>query len=135
MAHEHIVYMMLAEAAAQARDADAMSRYVPALEELALRDGHQPYLAVAHRAAGVAAMLAGHTDEAAARLQQALAIFEERNARWQIGRTLVELAGLALGLGDTASAQTHYSDALAHFAALGARPDIERTEAALTAIG
>lgn len=49
MAHKHIVYMMLAESAAQLRDAEALTSYSSLLEELAVRDDHKPYLAVAHR--------------------------------------------------------------------------------------
>lgn len=135
MAHDHIVYMMLADAAAQMRDADGLQQYVPLLEDLARRDGHQPYLAVAHRAAGVAAMLDGLTDEAESRLQQALVIFEARNARWQLGRTYVELAELALAQVDEEAAREHYAHALDHFEALSARPDIGRTQAALDAVG
>ena len=87
MAHEHIVYMMLVDAAAQAGDEAAIRKFAPRLEELALRDDHKPYLAVAQRAWGIALRIAGEHEEADSRLQKALMIFEELESRWQIGRT------------------------------------------------
>jgi hypothetical protein len=127
MAHEHIVYMMLADAAAQARDLAGLQQYAPLLEELARRDDHQPYLAVADRAWGVAHTLDGRYDEAETRLQQALGTFEGMNARWQIGRTQVELAELNRARGNADAAESHFAAALAEFKALGAAPDHERT--------
>jgi tetratricopeptide (TPR) repeat protein len=134
MAHKHIVYMMLADAAAQLRDAAALQRYSSLLEELAARDGHQPYLAVAHRAWGIAHRLDGAYDEAEARLGQALALFEELEAGWQIGRTLVEIGELALAQSDQARANEYFSRALTAFESLEARPDAERVRVALGAL-
>ena len=96
MAHEHIVYMMLVDSAVRAGDETTIRRYVPKLEELALRDDHRPYLAVAHRAWGVAHRLSGEYQEAETRLEKALEIFEELGTRWQIGRTLFGLGELAM---------------------------------------
>lgn len=134
MAHQHIIYMMLADSAAQLRDAAALPRYTSKLEELAARDDHQPYLAVAHRAWGVAHRLNEEYAKAEERLAQALAVFEEREAHWQTGRTLVELAELALAQEDTAGAHAYYERALAAFETVGARPDAERTRAALATL-
>lgn len=131
MAHDHIVYMMLSDAAAQARDVASLRLYSPLLEELALRDDHQPYLAVAHRAWGVADTLDGRFAEAETRLQQALRIFDAMGARWQLGRTLVVLAELDLARSDPAAAREHLAAALAEFEAIGAAPDVERTRAAM----
>lgn len=131
MAHDHIVYMMLADTAAQAHDVDGLHQYLPLLEELAHRDDHQPYLAVAHRARGVAYTLDGRYAEAETRLQQALRIFEAMAARWQIGRTLVALAELDLAQSDPGAAREHLTAALAEFEAIGAAPDVERTRAAM----
>ena len=131
MAHKHIVYMMLADAAAQLRDSAALAKYTPLLEELAEQDGHQAYLAVAHRAWGVAHRLVGEFAAAEERLQQALNIFEEREAQWQVGRTLVELAELALAEDDEVGARNHYARALDAFELLGAKPEVERTRTAL----
>jgi hypothetical protein len=77
MAHEHIVYMMLVDSAARAGDEGAIRNFVPQLEELAVRDDHKPYLAMSHRAWGVAHRLAGEYSEAESRLEKALEIFEE----------------------------------------------------------
>lgn len=135
MAHKHIVYMMLAESAAQLRDGDALIRYSSLLEELAARDDHQPYLAIAHRSWGIAHRLNGEYDEAGARLRKALALFNELEAHWQIGRTHVEIAELALAQSDTAGARDQFSQALSEFETIRAKPDMERTRAALEAVG
>jgi hypothetical protein len=50
MAHEHIVYMMLTDSAAHSGDESSVRKYAPLLEELATRDNHRPYMAIAHRA-------------------------------------------------------------------------------------
>jgi tetratricopeptide (TPR) repeat protein len=131
MAHEHIVYMMLVDAAARAGDEDAIRKFAPRLEELALRDDHKPYLAVAHRAWGVALRLSGEYKEAEARLQKALAIFEEFESSWQIGRTQFELGELALAQTDGAAAHSYFLLAQTRFEELGAQPDIARTAAVL----
>lgn len=134
MAHRHIIYMMLADAAAQARDATILPRYASMLEELADRDRHQPYLGVAHRAWGVGHRLNGAYADAQERLKQALAIFDQCDATWQMGRTLFEIAELALAQSDEAGAHQHYSRALAAFEAMKAAPDIERTRLAMNAL-
>src|SRR6185436_19974549 len=87
MAHDHDVYMLLTEAAVQRRDADAMRHYLPRLEELAVRDGHRLYLAIAQRAWGVADFLAEEHAGAEVHLNQALELFDELKTHWQIGRT------------------------------------------------
>jgi tetratricopeptide (TPR) repeat protein len=135
MAHKHIIYMMLADAAAQLRDGSAAAHYAPLLEELAVRDGHQPYLAIAQRAWGVAERLDEAYAEADNRLRQALAIFEEIGAHWQSGRTRMELGELALAQGDEAGARDHFARALEGFETLKARPDAARSRAALEALG
>lgn len=126
MAHKHIIYMMLADSAAQIRDTAALQKYSSLLEELATRDSHQPYLAVAHRARGIAHRLAGEYAEAEARLTQALASFEKLETPWQIGRTLVEIAELARAQSDHENAHSHYSRALTEFESVKAIPDIDR---------
>ena len=134
MPHEHSVYMMLVDSAAQARDEPVLRQFAPRLEELAVRDGHRPYLAIAERGWGVAHRLAGEHAEAEARLRQALELFEGLQARWQIGRTLIELAELDLARSDAEKARDHYSQALAEFEAMQARPDAERARMALQAV-
>lgn len=134
MAHKHIVYMMLVDSAARLGDAASLSRYLPLLEELAMRDNHRPYLAVVHRSWGVLCRLNEDFAEGEVRLGQALALFEELETRWQVGRTLVEFAELAIAQSDTDSARDYYSRALTEFEAIGAVPDIERAHAALEAL-
>ncbi len=135
MAHKHIVYMMLADAAAQLRDPDALARNAALLEELARRDGHRPYLAVAHRCFGVLNLLNGEYGEAEVRLGQALTLFEESGLQWQTGRTLFDLAELDLAREDEAGAGAYFERALAEFKALGAGPDIRKTNVAMDALG
>jgi tetratricopeptide (TPR) repeat protein len=134
MAHEHIVYMMLVEAAAGLPDLDALCEYAERLEELATQDSHKPYLAIAHRAWGIAHRLSGDYDLAKNRLQMALTLFVELEAKWQIGRTEVEMAKLNLARSEEAKAARHFSQALESFEALQARPDMARVEAALAAM-
>lgn len=134
MAHEHSVYMMLADSAAQAGDEPGLRKYAPLLEELALRDQHRPYLAVAQRAWGVAHRLAGEYAEAEMRLNKALELFEGLQARWQVGRTLAELAALAQARSDPDRAQAHLTLALSNFEAMGATPDVERIRRALETV-
>ncbi len=135
MAHKHIIYMMLTDSAANLKDADALGRYASELEVLAERDEHRPYLAIAHRAWGIAHRLAGNYDDSEQRLSMALEIFEELGIRWQLGRTLYEMAELDLARSDKAGARDRYSEALAAFEAMGAAPSIEQTRAALGALG
>ena len=131
MAHEHIVYMMLVDAAARVRDESAIRKFVPRLEELARRDDHKPYLAVAHRAWGIAHRIAGEYEKAESRLNQALEIFESKGTSWQVGRTQFELGELALAQTNGAAAHSYFMLAQTHFEELGAKPDIARTAAVL----
>lgn len=132
---DHDVYAALADVAALQGDAAAIRQVAPLAEELALRHGHKLYQAVAHRAWGVAHRLAGEHAESAARLDRALAICRALGARWQTGRTLHELGVLAAAQGDRDGARTHFTAALADFAAMGALPDAGRTQAALAGLG
>lgn len=134
MAHKHIVYMMLADSASQSGDIDAMRKYAQRLEELAQRDDHQPYQAVAHRTWGVVHRLEGDFDSARSRLNLAREIFDEIGAAWQLGRTLRELAELAMVQEDLSHAGDYYQKALTAFESLQAQPDIERTIASLSAV-
>ncbi len=129
---EHDLYAMLADAAAQQRDGEALRQYAPLAEEAARRYEHQLYQAIAHRAWGVAHHLAGEQAEAEARLQQALELFRGLGTRWQIGRTLFELGGLAQAQGDAAGARERLTLALAAFEEMKAAPDAARTRAHLT---
>ncbi len=128
---DHDLYAMLADAASRQRDAAALRQYAPLAEEAAARYDHQLYQGVAHRAWGVAHMLAGEFDDAGVRLNQAVALFSALDTRWQIGRTHVELGELARLRSDMAAARGHFSRALAEFEELGAAPDAARTHTAL----
>ena len=127
----HDLYAMLVDAAAQQRDAAALREYTPLLEETAASLDHTLYLAIAHRAWGVIHLLEGEYAQAEARLNQALELFQELETRWQIGRTLYELADLAQARGEPALARDYYSRALVTFEDLDALPDLARTEAAM----
>ena len=47
MAHDHVMYMMLADTALELRDQDRLRKYGTLLLELARRDDHQLYTAIA----------------------------------------------------------------------------------------
>lgn len=121
-------------AAAQSGDVLATRKYAALLEELATRDGHRPYQAVAHRAWGVVHRLEGELEQAEARLVQARELFDEVGAHWQLGRTLREMAELALAQEDLALARTYFTEALKAFGTLEAKPVVERTQSALAAV-
>jgi tetratricopeptide (TPR) repeat protein len=133
MAHEHVVYAILADGATLAKDTAAIQRYAPKLEELALRDDHRPYLAVAHRAWGVAHRLQTDFTSARSQLAQALDLFESFGARWQSGRTLFNMGELEAAKGESAAACGYFRRALEAFEEMKAEPAIARAEAALAA--
>jgi hypothetical protein len=131
MAHDHEIYMTLADTAVELRDADALRSYAPALETLARRDDHKLYLAIAHRALGVAHHLAGEHASARSLLMQALELFTGLGARWQMGRTLFELGELR---SSSMEARYYYAQALVMFEEIRAAPHAERTRQALNAL-
>ena len=130
MAHDHDIYMILADTAAELRDVNALRKYVPELENLASRDNHRLYLAIAYRALGVGHRLAGEHAEAENHLRQALGLFTKLGTRWQIGRTLFELGELNLADSPMKSRE-YYSQALGTFEEIQAAPNAERTRIAL----
>jgi tetratricopeptide (TPR) repeat protein len=134
MAHEHIVYMMMVDAMALAEDREGIAVYAPRLVELAERDDHRPYLAVARRALGVAARLAGELDEARRLLNAALDEFSEREMRWQAGRTHLELGRLELVRGSDEQAEAYFSEALETLQQTGSKPFMEQALTELEAI-
>jgi hypothetical protein len=135
MAHDHEIYMTLVDTAVESRDADALRKYAPELEELADRDRHRLYLAIAQRALGVGHRMAGEYETAETRLRQALELFTRLGARWQIGRTLFELGELKREQpqGET-KAREYFAQALGSFEEIRAMPNAERTRAALNAV-
>ncbi|HKZ54266.1 MAG TPA: hypothetical protein VJ123_02215 [Anaerolineales bacterium] len=134
MAHEHDVYALLADSAAAQGDLAGVQRYAPRAEELARRDDHRLYLAIAQRAQGIAQRLVGEHGEAEAQLNQALESFREMGARWQLGRTLVEMGELALARSKDGAAHGHYQQAMAAFEELQAAPDAARVRVKLESI-
>ena len=128
------LYAMLADVAAQQRDLAALRQYTPLAEETAAHCGHVLYQAMAHRAWGVAHRLVGEYAEAEVRLHQALELFQGLDTRWQIGRTLYELAELAMAHAEAAAARNYFSRALAAFEEMKAGPDAARVRAALKAL-
>jgi hypothetical protein len=135
-AGDHDLYAMLADVSALQRDEAALRKYAPLAEEAAARCGHPLYLAIAHRAWGVAHRLAGRSayTESEARLRNALDLFSALETRWQIGRTLFELGELAAARKDAGGARDYFSRALAAFEALRAAPDAARTRRALASL-
>ena len=75
--------------------------------------------------------LEGKYKKAEARLNQALEMFQGLETRWQIGRTLYELAELAVARADPTEAREYFSRALVAFEEIGANPDAVRTREAL----
>jgi tetratricopeptide (TPR) repeat protein len=135
MAHDHEIYMTLADTAVELRDAEALRKYAPPLEELASRDNHRLYLAIARRALGVEHRLAGEHAAAETRLRQALELFTKIGARWQIGRTLFELGELNREqLRTDTKAREYFAQALGSFEEIRAMPNAERTRAALNSL-
>ena len=124
---EHDLYAMLADTAVQQRDETALQKYAPLAEEFASRYDHKLYLAIAHRAWGVAHRLAGQHTEARTRLQQALEFFQQLDTRWQVGRTFFELGELDLARKESIDAHEQFSRALSAFETMSALPDIVRT--------
>jgi tetratricopeptide (TPR) repeat protein len=131
---EHDLYAMLADAAAQQRDQFALQKYAPLAEEFASRYAHKLYQAIAHRAQGVARLLAGEFDEAEVRLRQALDLFSSLNTRYQIGRTLFELGELAAAQTDIDKARDYFTRALETFESMKAAPDAARAIAVLESL-
>ena len=132
--HDNDLYSMFVDLAVLQRDEATLRQYAPPAEETALRDGHILYQAVAHRAWGVMHRLRGEYAAAEARLNQALELFQGLDTRWQIGRTLFELAKVAQARTAPAGARDYFSRALAAFEEIGAVPDAARTKVALEAI-
>jgi tetratricopeptide (TPR) repeat protein len=128
---DHDLYAMLVDAAAQQRDQAALRKYAPLAEESATGIGHKLHMAIAHRAWGVAHTLAGEYPQAEARFKQALKIFNDYPAPWQIGRNLFEMGELARAQMKTEQARDYFSRALSAFEELRASPYAARSRAAL----
>jgi tetratricopeptide (TPR) repeat protein len=137
MAHDHAITMMLTECAVETRDEAALNKWAVRLMELAERDDHKLYAAIASRALGVSHRMAGRFGEAEASLQRALEVFTQMGTRWQRGRTLVEMAELELSRPRKGrkKARKHFSEALRMFEGIQAAADVARTRLALATVG
>ncbi len=131
---DHEFYAMLVDTAVQQRDQSALLKYAPLAEESATSIGHNLNKAIAYRAWGVLHTLAGDYPQAEARLMQALQIFNDYPAPWQIGRTLFELGELARSQMNTDQAQDYFLRALGIFEELSASPYATQTRTALAAL-
>lgn len=131
MAHEHELYMLLTDAAAERRELAALQEYAPRLEELALRDGHRLYLGIAQRAWAVLHWLSGEYEPAQARLDRALELFNQLDARWQAGRTHRVAGEVYLETANREAALRQFGLAVEAFETIRAIPDLERTQAVL----
>jgi hypothetical protein len=131
---DHDLYVWLADVAAQQLDGAALEKYAPKAEETALRCGHRLYQAIAHRAWGVTHRLAARYAEAEAQMNKALALFNELDTRWQLGRTLLECGELAKAQGHAGRARDYFSRALTAFEFMGAEPMVSHTHAQLATL-
>ena len=131
----HDLYALLVDAAAQDHDREVLQKHVGRAEETAGLIEHRLHMAVADRARGVLHTLEGEFEQAEVRLQCALEGFSAYPAPWQIGRTLHEMGELAKAQGGIERARDYYSQALNAFEGLRAAPYVERTRAALAALG
>jgi tetratricopeptide (TPR) repeat protein len=134
MAHEHELYLLLADAAAERRDLAALREHAPRLEELALCDDHRLYLGIAQRAWAVTHWLSGEYEPAQARLERALELFRQLDTRWQAGRTHRLAGEIHVESSNLEEARRQFGLALEAFEAMKAIPDLERTRAALRAL-
>ncbi len=134
IAHEHDLYALLADAAAQQYDQNALTEYAPLAEKFAARDDHALYQGVVQRAWGVLDFLRGDYAHAETRLQDALARFTALDTRWQMGRAFFELGNVAAAQGNRDGARDYFTRALVEFEALRAQPDVARTRARMNGL-
>ena len=131
MAHDHDVYMMLADSATEQEDLPTLEKYAAVLEVLARRDDHRLYLPIAQRALGAMHRLRGDFSASEDCLQEALVAFKQMGTSWQYGRTLVEIGKLAQQRGEKEAANNALQEALVSFDELGAKPDREKAQRVL----
>jgi nucleotide-binding universal stress UspA family protein len=126
--------VLYADAAAQARDAEALQRFVPRAEDEAEHFGHRLYLAIARRARGVQALLEDRPGDAVRFQDEALAVFEQLGTRYQMGLTLGERARAFSALDEQARARADWSQAVELLEAQGARPAAQLARDSLAAL-
>jgi tetratricopeptide (TPR) repeat protein len=119
----------LAEARLAEGDLDRAAVLIERGLEVATGGGYGAGLGHARRARARLARARGDAAAAARWLGQALAAFEASEARFDVGRTHVELADLAAAAADRGAAARHLGAAVALFDELGAGPDAARARA------
>src|SRR3972149_2112886 len=97
--------------------------------ERARGSGGRKFVALNCRALGIHGREHDRLDEAEVLLKEAEEIFRALDCRWELGKTLRELALLRRAQGRNEDATRLLLEALTHFEALRALPDIERTRA------
>lgn len=115
-----------ADLAAQMQDAAGLEKYASAAEVEARRLGHKLYLGIALRAQGVSLRLAGQSDEARRRLDEAIGLFEALRTDFQLGCTWMERAETHA---DSTAARHDRLQAAEAFDRVGAQPAAERARA------
>lgn len=131
---DHDLYSLLVDAAVLGRSETSLRQYVSLAEETAKRYDHKLYQAIARRARGVLHRLVGEYVEAESKLNQALEVFNDMNARYQIGRTLFELGETAAAQMNIPQAHDYFTRALSAFETMNAKIEVARTLSALEKI-
>lgn len=125
---------MLADIAAEHDELDYLNEYALQAENFAKQLDHRLYQAISHRSMGVKHRLDSDYKQAENRLTKAMEIFEDLETTWQLGRTHYEFGQLYAAQDKPKEARKHYEQAIKRYESMGARPNIERTQAALKAI-
>lgn len=128
------VLSLLVDAAARRRDLDALEEHVAAAEASARKFNQTLHLGVVYRSKGVAHLLKEEWDKSRKQFLHALSLFQEMDARWQVGQTQLELGTLAASRYDYDEARANWVAALDQFELMGADPDAARTREMLASL-
>ncbi len=123
------MHSMALEFAAQAREWHYVDELGEVTLERARRSGGRRHVALSSRSLGIHRREHGDLDGAEALLAEAVTLFRTIDCRWELGKTLRELALLRRAQGRPGEADALLHEALGHFEALRALPDVERTRA------
>lgn len=126
---------MLVDIAAEHREVETLKKYLVMLEDGLDRINNRYYQGILFRSAGVLHTLQDEYGLAEEKLKEALGVFKDLNAPWQIGRTYYELGQLAGVQGEGKVAREHYENGLTSFEKMGAKPYMEKTRAAVESLG
>lgn len=122
------VLYALAEVALGTHDLERALELATQSHDLAVERDMSPEQALALRIRGRIYLACDDSATARADLDQALAILQAVENRYEEARTRYYLAGLELQAGQTAKARAHLDSALTSFTALGAKQDCRRAE-------